>query len=89
MDAVTPSTPTPDTTTLVGSVVRSVLLLLSGLGLYHGTMPDASTLSLIASVAVGLGSAGWSLWTKFREAAHTHDTAVASAVEGAAVQPTK
>lgn len=75
-----PSTPDPQTVTLVASVIRSVLALLSGAGIVASSatnIPD-STLTLYASIVVGLGTAAWSLWQKFRAAQMAHAGSVQS-----------
>jgi hypothetical protein len=75
-----PSTPNPQTVTLVASVIRSVLALLSGAGIVAGSatnIPD-STLTLYASIVVGLGTAAWSLYQKFRAAQMAHAGSVQS-----------
>jgi ABC-type nickel/cobalt efflux system permease component RcnA len=86
-----PSTPNPQTVTLVASVIRSVLALLSGAGIVAGSatnIPD-STLTLYASIAVGLGTAAWSLWQKFRAAQMAHAGAVKSATANQMGLPVK
>jgi len=82
-----PSTPAPDLSALVGSIIRSSLLLASGLGIYHGAAIDDGTLMLLSSTVVGIGSAAWSIIAKIRAAKAAHSTALASAVAGAPVKP--
>lgn len=87
MTNTTASTPAPTTQALVFSLIRSGLLLASGLGLYHGAeVPDA-TLSLVASTALALGTGAWSIVDKITTARRQHSIAVASAVTGRPVIP--
>jgi hypothetical protein len=81
-----PSTSAPTTTALVLSALRSLLMLGSSLGIYHGAVDDA-TLTMWASVIVALGTAAWSLVDKFQAARKQHAAAVASAGARKAVVP--
>lgn len=83
----TPSTPSPTTIALVLSLLRSVLMLASSLGIYHGAVDDAA-LTMWASVIVAIGTAIWSLWDKFQVAHKQHAVALASSVAGVPVVPT-
>lgn len=74
------STPNPTLTTLVASVIRSVLALLSGLGLAVGTYNDSS-LTFAASVVVGVGTAAWSIYQKISAARKAHLSAQLSAAK--------
>lgn len=76
-----PSTPNPQTVTLVASVIRSALALLAGAGIVAGSatnIPDGM-ITLYASCVVAFGTAGWSLYQKFRAAQLDHAGSVQSA----------
>lgn len=83
----TPSIPSPTTTALVFSVLRSILMLASSLGIYHGVVDDA-TLTMWTSVIVVLGTSVWSLIDKFQAARIQYAVAVASGKAHAPVVPT-
>lgn len=75
-----PSSPDPDTVTLVCAVIRALLQLASGLGLAVGTYSD-STVTLIASAIVAIGTVAWSLYQKIRAKQKDHLGSVATATE--------
>jgi hypothetical protein len=81
-----PSTPDPALMTLVESAVRSILLLLSGLGVYHGVASD-SLVFLISSAVIAIGTALWGIYAKYRDKRADHAGNVLSARLQKPVQP--
>jgi hypothetical protein len=84
MPFAVPSSPTPDITALVGGAVRAVLALLAGMGLISAGSPLLvdSTVQLIASALVAVGTLAWSLWVKVQAARRLHASVVQSAATG-------
>jgi hypothetical protein len=76
-----PSTPDPSLTTLVYTLIRAVLYLLSGLGIGVGALDDGA-LMIVAGGIVAVGTAAWSLWDKIQAARANHRNSVASAIAG-------
>ena len=85
MAEYTPSTPDPSLRVLVETAVRSVLLLLGSIGLWHGAASD-SLISLIAGAVIAVGSLVWSLVEKYQAAHRDHVGSVESARTGTAVR---
>jgi hypothetical protein len=84
--ATVPSTPDPAIMTLVASAVRSVLLLLGGLGIYHGAASD-SLVFLISSAVMAIGAALWGIYQKIHAKEADHIGNVMSAKLGTPRQP--
>jgi hypothetical protein len=80
------STPNPTVQALVFSLLRSVLMLLSALGIGLGATVSDSTLMLVSGGLVAVATAAWSLWDKIQTARQAHVGAVASAQGGVAVK---
>jgi hypothetical protein len=84
--ATVPSTPNPAILTLVEDLVRSVLLLLAGFGVYHGTTSD-SLVFLVSSAVVAIGTALWGIYQKIHAKQVDHAGNVLSARLQKPVQP--
>jgi hypothetical protein len=84
-----PSSPNPATTALVAAVIRHVLAALGACGVTIGGVTNISDSNLLIVVGANawLASVCWSLWQKYRQAAHTHAAAQASAKLGVPVRP--
>lgn len=82
-----PSSPTPATVTLVASIIRSILLLLSGFGLAWGSAISDSQIMVLASAVVALGMGIWSLVQKFSAKHADHVGSTISAARGIPLQP--
>jgi hypothetical protein len=82
-----PSTPSPELSALVASLVRHVLTFLSGVGVIGGVYSD-STITLLASALIGVAMAGWALYQKIQAARKDHIASVISAETGTPVKVT-
>lgn len=82
-----PSTPDPDLTTLIASLLRHVLTILGTIGAVHGTYSD-STIQIVAGALAAIVALLWSYYQKRQAAKLDHDGSVRSAQTGAAVKAT-
>lgn len=91
---VVPSTPDPQTVTLIAGQVRNILAGLSGMGLIGGVWASMSDNQISLIVTAGLSvvsvvgwvvSGVWSWWQKNKAAHDDHANSVASAQAGTAV----
>jgi hypothetical protein len=80
-----PSTPSPEITALIATLIRHILTFLSGVGVIDGVYSD-STITLLASALIGVAMAGWALYQKVRAARKDHIASVISAETGTPVK---
>jgi hypothetical protein len=85
MPEYVPSTPDPEMTTLVASLVRDALMILSTFGWVHGAFSD-SAVQVVAGALVSICTVLWSQLEHRRLAKLDHDGSVRSA---ATQQPVK
>jgi hypothetical protein len=81
-----PSTPTPETTVLIGTLVRAALLILGPTLATYGIKVDASAWEAGIGAILTAGAFAWSIWQKFQQAKLDHAGNVASARGGQAVK---
>ena len=84
-----PSSPDPGLVALAVVLFRYVLMGASAVGVWHGSVEDPTTatmLGLLASAVVGAGTVCWAIWDRCRTALRAHQSNVASAAAGNAVQ---
>ena len=80
-----PSTPDPETTTLVYALLRHVLTILATVGVLHGTYSD-STVQIVAGAMAGIGAIFWSIYQKWQAARLDHEGSVRSVAINAPVR---
>jgi hypothetical protein len=80
-----PSTPSPEVTALVASLIRLILMVVSTLGFAGGVVSD-STITLLASALVGIATIVWALYQEFQRARKDHIGSVISAETGTPVR---
>jgi hypothetical protein len=80
-----PSTPSPEVTTLVASLIRLILMVLSTLGFAGGVVSD-STITLLASALVGIATFGWEIYQEIQAARKGHVASIISAETGTPVK---
>jgi hypothetical protein len=80
-----PSTPSPEITALVASLIRHILTFLSGVGVIGGVYSD-NMIALLASALIGVAMAGWALYQKIQAAKKDHVASVISAETGVPVK---
>ena len=85
MPEYVPSTPDPEMTTIVASLVRYTLTILATFGWVHGAYSD-SAVQVVAGALVSIGMVVWSQLEHRRQAKLDHDGSVRSA---ATQQPMK
>jgi hypothetical protein len=80
-----PSTPSPEITALIATLIRHILTFLSGVGVISGVYSD-SAITLLASALIGIAMAGWALYQKIQAARKDHVASVISAETGTPVK---
>jgi hypothetical protein len=80
-----PSTPSPEITALIATLIRHILTFLSGVGVIGGVYSDG-TIMLLSSALIGIAMAGWALYQKIQAAKKDHIASVISAETGTPVK---
>lgn len=81
-----PSTPNPETITLIMTAIRAVIMILGAFGITWGAKVDQATWEVVAGGLAILIGLAWSLIQKFQQARLDHAGNVASARGGVAVK---
>lgn len=83
-----PSTPNPQLTTLIYTLLRAVLTILGALGVGFGSTMSNSTLMTISGALAVIAGLVWSFIDKVQAARAAHKSAQLSALAGAPVNST-
>lgn len=81
-----PSTPNPNTSVLIYTLLRAAVTVAGAFGIGVGGMTDSTLLAVSGAVATLIG-VGSELWEKWLAARGAHAAAVTSAATGTPVRP--
>lgn len=73
-----PSSPKPQIADLIAAGLRAALIIAGAIGLYKGTV-DNATITLVAGALADVVGLAWVFYEQWRQAQHVHAAAVASA----------
>lgn len=79
------STPTPDTTTVVLTIIRLILMIAGAAGLTSAHFTDAELVPIAGAISTLIG-VGWTIYEQWHQAQLKHQSAVVSATRGRALQ---